>query len=240
MDEKVAIEALKQIKEVLDKQGIEYWLDMGTLLGAVRDGKFIPWDHDIDLGAWHTQISKMHAVFQELNDRGFKSYIEVWNGAVRILNKDWRVDITLYQLNNGKATYTWLIRQTIMEQFLDYLYRILLPEQHLLFEYGRIPASITTGLCKIAQHIVPYAFRIHLIKYLGVLHKKIGGIIQLEIPNHFFTNLSTITFYGMEFKVPAETEEYLAYRYGKDWKVPKKNYVYYKNNGAIVKKNPKY
>jgi len=37
-----------------------------------------------------------------------------------------------------------------------------------------------------------------------------------------FTNLSVIKFYGMEFKVPAKTEEYLSYRYGKDWRIPPK------------------
>lgn len=41
-------------------------------------------------------------------------------------------------------------------------------------------------------------------------------------------------FYGMEFKVPAETEEYLAYRYGKNWRTPKRDYVYYKDDGAIT------
>ena len=40
MNEDVAIDALRQVKEVFDEYGIEYWLDYGTLLGAIRDGKF--------------------------------------------------------------------------------------------------------------------------------------------------------------------------------------------------------
>ncbi|GAH36594.1 unnamed protein product, partial [marine sediment metagenome] len=47
MDEKIAIDTLKCVKNVLDNYGIEFWLDTGTLLGAVREGKIIPWDSDI-------------------------------------------------------------------------------------------------------------------------------------------------------------------------------------------------
>lgn len=45
---------LREAKRVVDKHGVEFWLDSGTLLGAVRDGKIIPWEHDIDLATWYT------------------------------------------------------------------------------------------------------------------------------------------------------------------------------------------
>lgn len=47
------IESAKQtfleIKEVLDSLGIDFYLNHGILLGAIREGGFIPWDRDIDL-----------------------------------------------------------------------------------------------------------------------------------------------------------------------------------------------
>ena len=36
--------------DMFDRRGITYWLDDGSLLGLVRDGAFIPWDHDVDIG----------------------------------------------------------------------------------------------------------------------------------------------------------------------------------------------
>ncbi len=36
--------------DIFERHGITYWLDDGSLLGIIRDGTLIPWDHDVDIG----------------------------------------------------------------------------------------------------------------------------------------------------------------------------------------------
>lgn len=47
-----ANEALAKVKEILDAEGVSFWLDFGTLLGAIRVSDYLSHDCDMDLGAY--------------------------------------------------------------------------------------------------------------------------------------------------------------------------------------------
>jgi len=54
--------ALPIVYDFLEENGITVWLDWGTLLGAYREGEFIVYDHDIDLGITYEGFKKLQEV----------------------------------------------------------------------------------------------------------------------------------------------------------------------------------
>jgi hypothetical protein len=48
---------------------ITWWIDSGTLLGAIREKRILPWDKDVDISVWSTEFNAIRKVREELLDR---------------------------------------------------------------------------------------------------------------------------------------------------------------------------
>ena len=48
----------RYVFKMLENQGVRYWLEGGSLLGAARSGDIIPWDYDVDIGIYEEDIVK--------------------------------------------------------------------------------------------------------------------------------------------------------------------------------------
>ena len=66
------LEMAKKVKEICDANEIKYFLDGGTLLGAVRHHGFIPWDDDLDIGMLRKDYDRFISIAQSaLGDQYF-------------------------------------------------------------------------------------------------------------------------------------------------------------------------
>ena len=70
-------QVLDFVVNVCNKHSIEYWLEGGTLLGAVRHEGFLPWDDDIDMGMMRKDYETFLEVFDsELKIHGLEKQIK--------------------------------------------------------------------------------------------------------------------------------------------------------------------
>lgn len=103
-----AVDVLSLFSNALFKEGIEFWLDFGTLLGYYREHDFIPHDYDLDTGAWY----KDHEQIKEaLEKAGFELvryyYLNNQDGmeeCYKHKNFQTTIDI-LYFMSDGEKTF---------------------------------------------------------------------------------------------------------------------------------------
>ena len=66
------LDILVEVRDILDRNKIDYWLDGSTLLGAVRHGGFIPWNDQVNICIHEGDMDRWAAVAQkELPDHLF-------------------------------------------------------------------------------------------------------------------------------------------------------------------------
>lgn len=68
----IMLTILIEFDRICRKHNLEYWLEAGTLLGAVRHKGFIPWDDDIDIGMTRSHYDRFVQIApQEISDSLF-------------------------------------------------------------------------------------------------------------------------------------------------------------------------
>lgn len=71
------LEMLKEIKRVCELLGIKYFLDSGTLLGAIRHEGFIPWDDDLDIAMLRSDYDRFLKEAPRVLDK--KYFLQSWH-----------------------------------------------------------------------------------------------------------------------------------------------------------------
>ena len=223
-DEYKMIDRLERAKRILDNAGIEFWLDWGTLLGAIRNRQFIPWDHDIDFGMWSTYRNARDSCIKEFIADGWKIYgHHPWNLKVRLEGfPPAGLDLYCYDKRDEKA---YMIGLTSEAQLLNYVTQVLTAPND--YEADFQASGTLKGMLKIAiirvSRVLPLSLRKVLAKLLMYFpNRMFDGRHHAVVSSSYFEDLSTIDFYEMKFYNPNRAEEYLMHRYGKDWQIPKK------------------
>ena len=66
---RIQLKILDAVSEYCENTSIKYWLDNGTLLGAIRHNGYIPWDDDIDIGMLRPDFDRFIQTFNDSQKR---------------------------------------------------------------------------------------------------------------------------------------------------------------------------
>jgi lipopolysaccharide cholinephosphotransferase len=102
---------LKDVHETLEKHEIPYWIEGGTLLGAVRHKGIIPWDGDVDISIWFEDGYKFQKLIPEFEKLGYEVDEAYFGYKIYLIeNKENRernvcCDVFLMVNDGGKVAY---------------------------------------------------------------------------------------------------------------------------------------
>lgn len=221
-------QALIEVKNVFDSYNIVFWLDAGTLLGAVREAKILDWDTDADLGMWFKDYPKVCNIMPMLKKNGFNAVLN-WNRATLSLHSPHEMFYHFhFDMHRQNGQYAWKL--LFSKRVWELKSKVKLWERLVNISNLRVYAqpSSQEKNKKLACSLLPNKLRMVISKMAWRKLFELGCFTPHVFPIHHFNNLDTIMFYGENFYIPSDTDAYLTLRYG-DWRTPQKTWDYYKD-----------
>ncbi len=226
------IDILVEIDKIFKRNNIDYWLDSGTLIGAVRHGGYIPWDDDIDIAVQKKDYKKIKEVMQKelpqnlaFQDENTDKRRVMKMGKVR--DKNSYVEVDLYK--RGDMTHQGVFVDILpfepivslrLRRSIDFLYgrsfrrirgmegsKMELMIAYLLWLPANVMAGVERGVsCLFAKDKLSHVY---------------GGCPNVNVrkKSDIFP-LAEMEFEGMKFPVPRNYDSYLKGLFGDYMKIP--------------------
>lgn len=231
------VEILKEIDAVCRRHNLRYWIDYGTLLGAVRHGGFIPWDDDLDISVFEDDFEKLEEICKaELPDwlmvQSEKTDPQAGMGGGFFKIRDKRSlyinDFDSFRLDYNKGIFVDVFKNINYPRMSPSVFRYL--SRRISFSYGffHYPQNVNF------KNILCYF--LYPLSY--VFHKGLFNLLYLfgKSDRYFFTPerysyglyskkedifpLKDIEFEGHKFLAPSNTHQRLVDNYGDYMKIP--------------------
>ena len=222
--QKRMLDILLAFDTLAKKHNLTYWLDHGTLLGAVRHKGFIPWDDDLDISMPREDYEKLKTLKDELPSWIF----------FQIKESDPEVPIHYIKLRDKNSLYVdkWEANRKVSYHqgiFIDIFPINCIDEKNTpiyknLMNLSKVFSNRYLRLDRIAKVF---------IKKINSFHKKekawcvSGGECMhfvINVPKHWIFPLKKLEFEGYMLPVPHDYDRYLQSIFGKEYmKLPPKN-----------------
>lgn len=211
---------------VFKRYNVPYWLDQGVLLGAVRDGKLIPNDTDIDLSLMMNFVPFLLPALKHLKTLNYEIKFEPSNIILRKNNIP--ITIALYVQNRDVCVNIGYPATTPWQQRFETLY------SYSKFRNYTNLHGFSAKLSRWITAFPPFRWWINFTYKSFRKHILHGTTFTQATPTYYYQNFRPIQFYNLKFDVPEQTNNYLAFKYGSYWGTPAKTWDYCTQDGGAV------
>lgn len=222
------VEMLKFIDKICSDNDIDYWIDSGTLLGAVRHEGFIPWDDDMDVVMTWKDYKKFKKLMIKNNPsdefilqchKTDKGCYRVW-GSIRDLKSECLQDSKLHKFQKYRGLNMDIF--VYRDLYFKFFYRVC-----MYINCKKIEVRLHQGKNDVITKFYYLLLRIlrcffYLLNYLypgkrDDLHHFYGsGFSECHLKSNVYP-LRRIMFEGVECNAPSNINGYLEELYGKTW-----------------------
>ena len=240
-----SLEIVKYVAQLCREHDVKFFLYAGSLIGAVREHGFVPWDDDVDIMFTPPEFEKFRKVWEQYADKERFTFWEQGKGhndhtlsaSVRNNNTTFITDSTVYyDVNQGLAIDVGMLGVCAKTR-LGQVIQMVSGAGLSLFKAGRVPAR-KGKIVKILSKIILGIFRSEDSQYImWKFFEKIatapnkhydtaeflreGGLKpKLKFRKEWFDDIKWVPFEDTELPIPVGAHEYLTTRYGDYMKLP--------------------
>lgn len=134
--QKQDVELLKEFVRICDKHNLRYWLDFGSLLGAVRHKGFVPWDDDCDVSMPESDFLKLQEIVdEEINfDMKYLHWVQGKMARFVYKNDDLNSFLDIYAYKEERKFLTTMLPFTNIHARTPVNTDIIMPTSETIFE----------------------------------------------------------------------------------------------------------
>lgn len=238
---KVCIDLLVKFDELCKKLNLHYTLSDGTLLGAVRNGKIIPWDDDVDVRMPREDYEKLIDYFANggkvegytlQHYRTNKKFLTRWAKFINenttwIENTDCFLDydasfgiwLDIFPVDRFKGNFSRImsiIKCTKYSVAREYFLKLPSPKFIKFLYTPYIHYAKKIGYSKINEKEDKYNKKHNKGKYTWAIFLTKKHLIPFSIFEHY----KEIELEGHKFMSVEDTDTFLKAVYGKDYIIP--------------------
>ena len=240
------LDMLVFFKEFCEKNNLRFYLIGGCLIGALRNGGFVPWDDDVDVLMPREDYEKLHKLWREQKTDGrfrlLKTDDEMFTGNIFMTVTD-----TNYTMVKANQVDVDIPHGLVMDVFpldvcpdsrfarkMQYVWTMLyslflaqiVPENHggLIGFGSRVLLGVFRG--KKLRNLIWRFCEKKMIKYKLDENKCVTELcsgpywMKMEYPKHIYDGVAYVNFEGYDMPCMSGYDEYLTMVFGDYMSLP--------------------